>query len=136
MISKREFEVLEFLLTSPNIDQQKYALELASLRLDKLIYFNVVKETKKAYIYEGFIVTPKGKRAYEEYLSFLDTQSHEAETLKVAKEANEISKQANTLSEKANDIATESKTLSKWAIGVSIFAAVIAIVDIIVGVCT
>ena len=53
MISKREFEVLEFLLTSPNIDQQKYALELASLRLDKLIYFNVVKETKKSIYIRG-----------------------------------------------------------------------------------
>lgn len=136
MISKKEFDVLQFLLSSPNIDESKYGVELSSLRADKLIIFNITKSTHDKLIYEGFLITPKGQRAYEEYLAFMKSQSLDTETLKAAKEANEISKQANTLSEKANDIAKDSKTLSKWAIGVSIFAAVIAIVDIIVGACT
>lgn len=136
MISEKEFDVLQSLLSSPNIDEDEYGIELSSLRSDGLIDFNVTRSTRDSLIYEGFLVTPKGHRAYEEYLAFVKSQSLDTETLKAAKESNEISKQANTLSEKANDIAKSSKNLSKFAICVSIVAALIAIIDVIVGICT
>lgn len=136
MINKIEYEIIKSLQLTPEIDEIKFRDEISSLLKDKFIRYNVTGETSTRILYNGYIVTPQGTRAYEEYLAFIESQNREIETVKTAKEANDISKKANALSEKANIIASGSKTLSKWAIGVSIFAALIAIVDIIVGACT
>ena len=136
MINKIEYEIIKSLRLTPEIDEIKFRDEISALLKDKLIRYNITGETRTRILYNGYTVTPQGIQAYEEYLAFIESQSREIETVKTAKEANDIAKKANALSEKANIIASGSKTLSKWAIGVSIIAALIAIVDIIVGACT
>lgn len=148
MINKVEYEIIKSLLLAPdideiNIDEIKFNDEISALLKDKFIRHNIIGETSTRMLYNGYKVTPQGLRAYEEYLAFIESQSREIETVKTAKEANAISRKANALSEKANAlsekaniIASGSKTLSKWAIGVSIIAAIISVIDIIVGICT
>ncbi len=136
MINKTEFEIIKSLLTNPVIDENKFSDELSTLIKDKLITYNVTGENATTILYNGYKTTPRGVRAYEEYIAFIESKNREIETVKTAKEANDISKQANALSEKANDIANDSKNLSKWAICVSIFSLLVSIINIIVVACT
>ena len=135
MISKTEFEIIKALLTNPIIDENKFSDEICVLLKDKFIFYNVIGENTTNVIYEGYKITPRGLRAYEEYVAFVESQNREIEAVKIAKEANNISKQANDLSKQANNIASGSKTLSKWAIGVSIFAVLVSVANFIVEIC-
>ena len=136
MINKIEYEIIKSLLLAPDIDEIKFNDEISSLLKDKFIRYNVTGETSTRILYNGYVVTPQGLRAYEEYIAFIESQSREIETVKTAKEANDIAERANALSEKANNIASSSKTLSRRAIVVSIIATIISVIDIIVSNCT
>lgn len=140
MISKEEFEFMKKLKDLPEAlpKYQEFKKENLTL-LDKFKKENFIDDTwlgLPGHCPVGFKLTINGKRAFEEYLAFEESQARESETLKIAREANDISKQANSLSENANSIASNSKTLSKWAVGISIAATLISIVDIIIRACT
>lgn len=105
MISKSEFDVLTMLKQNPQIDEITYHNQLRTLFNDKLIEYNITGENQKTIFYHGFNVTPKGNRAYEEYLNFLKAEDRETETLNLAKEANEISKIANKRAHNANVVS-------------------------------
>lgn len=103
---------------------------------EKLINFNVIGADPKKVYYTGYTVTPKGQRAYEEFISFQTIQKSNTESLNVAKEANMLSAKANELSAEANLISKDAKRLSFWAIVISAIAAGISIVGIIVSALT
>lgn len=129
MINSKEFEVLCILQENTKIDENKYRQEIKSLLSDKMIYFNVTGSDRNNVYYHGFVITPKGQRAYEEYKAFQFSQKATSETLKAAKEANELSSEANKISRGA-------KRISFWAIIVSAVATIISVVGIIVSALT
>ena len=122
MISSDEYNILKSLKQSPEIDENRYYNEIRNLLSLKMIEYNVTGETERNILYNGFIVTPMGEAAIEEYERMLKNEKREDETLKVAHEANDISRHSNKL--------------SKLAVALSIVAIVVSIVGIIVGAVT
>lgn len=98
MISEAEYEVLTMLLQNPEIDEGKYFPVIQSLLREKLIVYNTSYNVPPGADYNGYFVTPKGHRAYEEYTHFLENEEREDETLKLAKEAIRKSRNANIIS--------------------------------------
>ena len=131
MISKTEFEVLSALLESKPVDDNAYGYVLRQLLADKLICYNVVSEDETTQYYNGYIVLPKGNRAYEEYLAFQTDEARKDETLGATEEANRIAEKANELSSEANLIARKAKRLSLVALIVSVTSVAVAIVGIV-----
>ena len=145
MISSTEYEILSSLSTTPEIDEQAYQMELKTLIKERLISHNVTGETYSQIIYHGFLVTSLGKRAIEEYESFLQSKHREENTLEIAQEANAISKEANALSEKsniiseganalsqqANQTSKKATTLSGWAFAVSLLGFLLSVATFI-----
>lgn len=129
MISKTEFEVLSALRINPQIDEGKYLEVIRQLGTDRLIGYHVVDGGNS---YDGYIVTPKGERAYEEYLTFQTDEARKDETLGATEEANRIAEKANELSSEANLIARKAKRLSLVALIVSVASVAVAIVGILV----
>lgn len=123
MISSKEYSQLIALRINPNaIDNDMIAIQ--TFGKEQFIEYNVVSFGT----FNGYVVTPKGERAIEEYEAFLDSSQNEKETLYAAREANEIAREANT-------IAKHSKNLSIWAIVVSVISALGTIVGVIISAC-
>jgi len=132
MINEKEYNLLNGLKNSPLIDELKFYYELQTFFKDEFITYNRTDETPTAIIYNGFLLTPKGERAIEEYENFLQSVERDKETVNIAHEANDIAKEANTISQQSNTIARHSKNLSVGAIIVSIVSALATIAGIIV----
>ena len=118
MITKREFDAIECLLTTAKVDVNVYSTELSQLESD-----GCVKHIENRYgdsnHYElRFWVTQTRKRAYEEYRTFI-------QNMKFSEEANLLSKESNCISKK-------SKTLSIISIVLAAIAIVVAIADIVI----
>lgn len=122
MISKIEFEVIDFLFKSPNIDEEKFSKEIESLLKDKLIKHRIVdyKRMKNVLglvpIYDGFEVTPLGQRAYEEYKNFILNEERENHTVEIAEKANLLANEANQISQKANKKASNANIIAIFAL--------------------
>ena len=138
MISSNEYNVLISLSSAPEIDEQCYREELKTLIREKLISYNITGETYSQILYRGFLVTPLGKRAIQEYESFLQSKHREETTLKlaqeanfIAKEANDLSKEANNLSNQANRTSNKATIFSGWAFVVSLLGFLLSVVTFI-----
>ena len=89
MISSIEYEILISLSKNPtSIDEIKKENELSVLLKEKLINYNVIGENNYNFFYNGFIVTPNGYRAIEEFENLKKSQNNELENLKLSKKAN------------------------------------------------
>ena len=120
MISKSEYDVLCALLKSRKIDLEKNVTELDALKRDKLIRLhNVMFKNINNVLdfgYDGFEVTQNGKRAVEEYETFIKTEERDKATLSVAKKANELSAESNNIAKSANQKSRNANILSLFAI--------------------
>lgn len=128
MINKTEYELLKSLKQSPEVDNERYFNELRNLLELKMIYYNIIGSNSMQTLYDGYIVTPIGDAAIEEYERMLEKDAREVDTLNTAHEANNIAKNANKIAEKSN-------VISKIAIVVSILAIVVSVIGIIVSTC-
>lgn len=128
MINENEYKLLSGLKDSPLIDEVKYYYELKTFFKDELVAYNITGETPTATIYNGFLLTPKGERAIEEYENFQKTTQRELETVSIARESNDIAKAANKLSEESNHIAKKANRLSKNSNILSIIAIIVSVV--------
>lgn len=128
MISKSEYEVLTILSQGPEIDEEKYFDELQTLLSEKLIRHNVTGQTFNAIKYHGFLITPKGQRAFEEYKNFLENQILESEAIKLAEESNKIAKESNNIANCANKKSHNANVLSLIAIVIPSFLSIGALI--------
>lgn len=88
MISKIEYDLLIHFLKQPELDDELlFFEEIERLKKDRFIRYNIIYDN----MYNGYLVTPLGQRAIEEYEAFQTNESREDQTLEISKKSDKKS---------------------------------------------
>lgn len=77
MISEREYKLLIAIKETPIVDENEFWDDLQALLKDKLIKHNYTRSTPNALIYDGYLLTPLGDRAIEDFKRLQTTRKQQ-----------------------------------------------------------